>query len=197
MSRSSHASTSDSAANLLKKALLLASTFGMFTLGSTGSHELTKWGSLSTMVGQRRPGFADFQSSSTLSSEANPAIGIARASEELGIVLRVLAAIKVDLDPYATAYLDRLVAVFDFADARGDQLEHVAPALVAYLRTARIELLEAAPTARHWTLLARAMDPDASLRIPRRFIRSPVSHSHGIDLDQIEAAAWARTVTAT
>jgi len=44
--------------------------------------------------------------------------------------------------------------------------------------------------------LARAIDPDAQLRLPKRFVRAPVRPTTDIDPDAFEAAAWARSVIA-
>jgi hypothetical protein len=120
------------------------------------------------------------------------------ASRELGITQRVLATLRDDFDPDAVGYLDRLQDIFQFADANKEALSQVVDRITAHLTSARMQLLEDAPTARQWARLARAIDPEAELRLPNRFVQPPIRPEE-ISSDQlaadIAAAAWARSVT--
>jgi len=139
---------------------------------------------------------SDFATATVDDVKADSTAALDAASRELEIAKRVLVTLRDDLDHDAVGYLDRLHDIFQFAEENKEALSQVVDRIAAHLSSARMQLLEDAQTARRWVRLARAIDPDAQLRLPKRFVRAPVRPTTDIDPDAFEAAAWARSVIA-
>jgi hypothetical protein len=138
----------------------------------------------------------DFATATVEDVQADSTAALEAASRELKITKRVLATLRDDFDPDAVGYLDRLQDIFQFAEKNKETLSQVVDRIAAHLSSARMQLLEDAQTARRWVRLARAIDPDAQLRLPKRFVRAAVSPSAEIDSDALAAAVWARSIVA-
>jgi hypothetical protein len=101
---------------------------------------------------------------------------------ELQASQRILATLRQHDSLFAERYLDDLEGAFRRSEGRGDDLLRSAPMFVQVFSAARADLLDKAPTARAWIRLARAVDPDGKLSLPRRYVGAP-RRMPGLELD--------------
>lgn len=156
------------------------------------------WGSPSSIAEQHSATGTDFRTSAAMGNDQIPSIEVRMAHRELVIAKNLMAELKGRPALWADLYLDRLSAIVE--SFLKDLTYHSAPssqsvrALTTHLQSARVGLLDAAPTARQWMGLARIIEPEGSLRLPQRFIQRSTQTIHDIDLKHLEAAVWARSV---
>ncbi len=199
MTRPYFAASGPPMGSLLQKAAVLLLAIGLSSPAPHGGAATgTAWASSASEVRgvSMFAGGCDFQTLGSMDEEQREAAGLSRATDELAIAKRLLQAIASRQQPDTSDldYMARLDEVFRFAEQHQHQLGAVAGTLADHLQVARVELLEGAQSVRDWTLIARAVNPSAQLRVPHRFYGPRIKHGHGIDTGAIEAGAWARSL---
>lgn len=115
--------------------------------------------------------------------------------QEISAVTRILELMRDNLNLCPSSYLERLLEICDLFEKQKDiESASALSNFAKMLSSARVKLLDESTTAKQWTKIARAIDPEAELRLPRRFVSTPINPTIEIDEDALAASAWVRSV---